>query len=120
MLAWWVGSHFKCHHIPAKGVYDEHVVFPSCTKRGSVWMVKGGQDPNLMMWITQATTGHAPIGAFRNRFFTEPGHVACLCCASQGRYTYQDIKHVIHHCPCYICSPEGTQRWHEAWDPAVL
>ena len=60
---------------------------------GGPWMRKTGHSHALTARMTRCVTGHAPIGAFRSRFFpNEP--TACRC-----GFPMETVSHVLNMCP---------------------
>jgi hypothetical protein len=62
---------------------------PTHVKSG-LWMRKVGHSHSLTARLVHCTTGHAPIGAFRSRFFLEES-TACRC-----GFPMETVSHVLY------------------------
>ena len=59
-------------------------------------MAKVGKDSRLCARLARILTGHAPIGAFRERFHLD-GPVDCLC-----GHPVESVAHILDECPLWI------------------
>jgi hypothetical protein len=67
---------------------------PTHVKSG-LWMRKVGHSHSLTARLVHCTTGHAPIGAYRSRFFPEES-TACSC-----GFPMETVSHVLYQCPSH-------------------
>jgi hypothetical protein len=67
---------------------------PTHVKSGP-WMHKVGYSHSLTARLVRCTTGHAPIGAYRSRFFPEES-TACRC-----GFPMETVSHVLYWCPSH-------------------
>jgi len=96
---------------PKKGQYflsfeneKQQVIKPTYAKGGS-WLPFIGFTNSLCARFTHMTTGHAPIGEYRQRFFPHLP-TSCLC----GEAEVQTCEHIVMECdlhdpstrPCII------------------
>jgi hypothetical protein len=68
---------------------------PTHVKSGP-WMRKAGHSHSLTACLVRCTTGHAPIGAYRSRFFPEES-TACRC-----GFPMETVSHVLYRCPSHV------------------
>ena len=60
---------------------------------GGPWMSKVGHSHTLTARLARCVTSHAPIGAYRARFFPEEP-TSCRC-----GLPMETVQHVLRHCP---------------------
>ena len=76
----------------------QQVIKPTDAK-GSLWLPVIGFTNSLCAWFTHMTTGHAPIGEYRQRFFPNSS-TSCPC----GKAEIQTQEHIIMECDMYNLS----------------
>jgi hypothetical protein len=59
------------------------------------WMCKVGHSHSMTACLVHCTTGHAPIGAYRSKFFPEES-TACRC-----SFPMETVSHVLYQCLSY-------------------
>jgi hypothetical protein len=67
---------------------------PTHVKSGP-WMCKVGHSHSLTAHLVCCTIGHAPIGAYRSRFFPEES-MACRC-----GFPMETVSHILYRCPSH-------------------
>jgi hypothetical protein len=73
------------------------------------WMRKVGHSHTLTARLTRCVTGHAPIGAFRSRFFPEES-TACRC-----GFPMETVQHVLFDCPSFEREQKPSKQLRYAW-----
>jgi hypothetical protein len=81
---------------------------PTHVKSGP-WMRKAGHSHSLTAHLVCYTTGHAPIGAYRSRFFPEES-IACRC-----SFPMETVSHVLYWCPSHEWESEPKEQLHYLW-----
>ena len=76
----------------------ESIIKPTYSKGGS-WLPSIGFTNALCAQFTRLTTGHAPIGEYRQRFFPHTS-LSCPC----GQASIQTREHIVMQCPQHINS----------------
>jgi len=76
----------------------EHIIKPTDAKGGS-WFPCIGFTNSLCARFTRMTTGHAPIGEYRQRFFPDSS-LSCPC----GNANVQTCEHIIMQCDLHDLS----------------
>lgn len=85
----YIGAHFLPLHEGSKQLLPSHL-------KGGTWIGKVSTNTSDTVRLAQALMGHAPIGAYRQRFLKEKETYECNC--GLGKET---IKHVFRHCPLH-------------------
>ena len=73
------------------------------------WMRRTGHSHTLTAQMVRCITGHAPIGAFRSKFFPEEP-TSCSC-----GYPMETVAHVLYRCPKYIRETEPSEKLLYKW-----
>jgi hypothetical protein len=81
---------------------------PTHVKSGP-WMRKAGHSHSLTARLVRCTTGHAPIGAYRSRFFPEES-TACRC-----GFPMETVSHVLYRCPSHVRESDPKEQLHYSW-----
>jgi hypothetical protein len=81
---------------------------PTHVKSGA-WMHKAGHSHPLNAHLVRCTTGHAPIGAYRSRFF--PGEsMACRC-----GFPMETVSHVLYQCLSHEWGSDPKEQLQYLW-----
>jgi hypothetical protein len=77
--------------------------------KGGPWMHKVGHSHSLTARLVCCTTGHAPIGAYRSRFFPEES-TACRC-----GLPMETVSHILCQCPSDERESDPKEQLHYSW-----
>jgi hypothetical protein len=81
---------------------------PTHVKSG-LWMRNVGHSHSLTACLVRCTTGHAPIGVYRSRFFPEES-TACSC-----GFPMETESHVLYRCLSHKRESEPKEQLHYMW-----
>jgi hypothetical protein len=81
---------------------------PTHVKSG-LWMCMVGHSHSLTACLVCCTTGHAPIGAYRSRFFPDKS-TACRC-----SFPMETVSHVLYQCLSHKQESEPKEQLHYMW-----
>jgi hypothetical protein len=81
---------------------------PTHIKSG-LWMRKAGHSHLLTARLVCCTTGHAPIGAYRSRFFAEES-TACRC-----GFLMETVSHILYRCLSHERESEPKEQLRYLW-----
>jgi hypothetical protein len=81
---------------------------PTHIKSGP-WMCKAGHSHLLTARLVRCTTGHAPIRAYRSRFFPKES-TACRC-----GFPMETVSHVLYRYPSHERESEPKEQLHYLW-----
>jgi hypothetical protein len=73
------------------------------------WMHKAGHSHSLTACLVHCTTGHAPIRAYRSRFFPEES-TACRC-----GFPMETVSHILYQCPSHEQESDPKERLCYLW-----
>jgi hypothetical protein len=85
--------------------------YPFCPDhvKSGPWMCKAGHSHSLIACLVCGTTGHAPIGAYRSRFFPEES-TACRC-----GFPMETVSHVLYWCPSHERELDPKEQLRYLW-----
>lgn len=86
----YIGSHFLPLYERGKQITPSHL-------KGGSWIGKVSSETSITVRLARALTGHAPIGAYRQRFLKERETYLCDCGISK-----ETVDHVFRHCPNHV------------------
>jgi hypothetical protein len=81
---------------------------PTHIKSG-LWMRKAGHSHSLAACLVCCTTGHAPIRAYRSRFFPEES-TACRC-----GFPMETVSHILYQCPSHEQESDPKEQLRYSW-----
>jgi hypothetical protein len=81
---------------------------PTHVKSGP-WIHKAGHSHSLTACLVCCTTGHAPIGTYRSRFFPEES-TACRC-----SFPMETGSHILYWCPSHDRESDPKERMCYLW-----
>ena len=71
------------------------------SRKGGPWLRAVGHELTLTSRFMRALTGHAPLGAFRQRFNLGDGDNLCHCGGFRGPHPLETRDHVLRRCAIY-------------------
>jgi hypothetical protein len=87
----------------------KHTPFILTHVKSRPWMRKAGHSHSLTAHLVRYTTGHAPIGAYRSRFFPEES-TACRC-----GFPMETVSHILYQCLSHERELDPKEQLHYLW-----
>jgi hypothetical protein len=77
--------------------------------KSGLWMCKVRHSPSLTARLVCCTTRHAPIRAYRSRFFPEES-TACSC-----GFPMETVSHILYQCPSHKWESDPKEQLCYMW-----